>query len=51
MTDAIYKAATGGNSSKIVVLRSLAGINASNTEFLKQLANDPQKVFANWNIC
>lgn len=47
MTDAIYKAATGGNSSEIVALRSLAGINASNTEFLKQLANDPQKVFAN----
>lgn len=47
MTDAIYKAATGGNSSEIVALRSLAGINASNTEFLKQLANDPQKVFSN----
>ena len=47
MTDAIYKAATGGNSSEIVALRSLAGINASNTEFLKQLANDPQKVFVN----
>ncbi len=47
MTDAIYKAAIGGNSTEIVALRSLAGINASNTEFLKQLANDPQKVFAN----
>lgn len=47
MTDAIYKAATGGNSTEIVALRSLAGINASNTEFLKQLAQDPQKVFAN----
>lgn len=46
MTDAIYKAATGGNSSEIVALRSLAGINASNTEFLKQLANDPQSVFS-----
>lgn len=45
MTDAIYKAATGGNSSEIVALRSLAGINASNTEFLKQLSNNPQKVF------
>ena len=45
MTDAIYKAATGGNSSEIVALRSLAGINASNTEFLKQLAENPQKVF------
>ena len=47
MTDAIYKAAVGGNSSEIVALRSLAGINASNTEFLKQLANDPQSVFSN----
>lgn len=46
MTEAIVKAATGGNSSEIVALRSLAGINASNTEFLKQLANNPQKVFA-----
>ena len=47
MTDAIVKAATGGNSSEIVALRSLAGVNASNTEFLKQLSNDPQKVFSN----
>ena len=46
MTDAIYKAATGGNSAEIVALRSLAGINASNTEFLKQLTQAPQKVFA-----
>lgn len=46
ITDAIVKAATGGNSSEIIALRSLAGINASNTEFLKQLANDPQKVFS-----
>lgn len=45
MTDAIYKAATGGNSTEIVALRSLAGINASNTEFLKQLATDPQSIF------
>ena len=44
--DAVVKAATGGNSSEIVALRSLAGINASNTEFLQQLANDPQKVFS-----
>lgn len=46
LTDAIYKAATGGNSSEIVALRSLAGINASNTEFLRQLAQDPQSVFS-----
>ncbi|MCM1221330.1 MAG: hypothetical protein NC548_43305, partial [Lachnospiraceae bacterium] len=47
MTDAIYKAAVGGNSSEIVALRSLAGINASNTEFLKQLASNPKEVFVN----
>ena len=46
MADAIYKAATGGNSSELVALRSLAGINASNTEFLRQLAQDPQGVFS-----
>ena len=47
MTDVIYKAAVGGNASEIVALRSLAGINASNTEFLKQLSSNPQSVFAN----
>lgn len=47
MTDAIYRAATGGNSSEIVALRSLAGINASNTEFLKELNNNPKEVFSN----
>lgn len=46
MTDAIVKAATGGNSSQIVALRSLAGINAGNTEFLKALVNNPQQVFS-----
>lgn len=46
MTEAVYNAATGGNASNLVALRSLAGINASNTEFLKQLSNDPQKVFS-----
>lgn len=45
MVDSIVKAATGGNSSEIVALRSLAGVNASNTEFLKLLASDPQKIF------
>ena len=45
MTDAIVKAATGGNSSEIVALRSLSGVNASNTEFLKQLAQDPKSIF------
>ncbi|MCM1361776.1 MAG: hypothetical protein NC235_07725 [Clostridiales bacterium] len=47
MTDAIYKAAVGGNSSEIVALRSLAGINASNTEFLRQLSTNPKGVFVN----
>ena len=42
----ITKAATGGNSSELVALRSLAGINASNTEFLRRFAEDPQGVFS-----
>lgn len=46
MTDVIAKAATGGNASELVALRSLAGINASNTEFLRQVAANPQKVFS-----
>lgn len=46
MTDAIVKAATGGNAGEIVALRSLAGINASNTEFLQQFAKNPKKVFS-----
>lgn len=46
ITDAVTKAATGGNSPDVVALRSLAGINASNTEFLKALANNPQQVFS-----
>lgn len=45
IVDAVVNAAVGGNSEEIVALRSLAGINASNTEFLKALANDPQSVF------
>lgn len=46
MTDAIVSTATGGNSSELVALRSLAGVNASNTEFLRQLAQNPQKIFS-----
>lgn len=46
MIDAIVKSATGGNSSEIVALRSLAGINASNTEFLKKLSENPQQIFS-----
>lgn len=46
MIDVIVKAATGGNASELVALRSLAGINASNSEFLNALATDPKKVFS-----
>lgn len=46
LTDAIYKMLTGGNASDIVALRSLAGINASNTEFLQAVAKNPQKIFS-----
>lgn len=45
MTDLIYNAAVGGNSDQLVAIRSLAGINASNTEFLRQLAENPKAVF------
>lgn len=45
IVEAVVNAATGGNSDQIVALRSLAGINASNTEFLKAIAKDPQSVF------
>lgn len=47
LTDKIYQLATGGNAEDIVALRSLAGINASNTEFLKALATNPQSVLSN----
>ena len=43
----IVQAAIGGNDSTIVALRSLAGINAGNTDFLRQMAEDPQSVFVN----
>lgn len=46
LTDVLYRAAVGGNSSEIVALRSLAGINASNTEFLKAFADDPQSLIS-----
>lgn len=47
LVDAIVNAATGGNSSALVSLRSLAGINASNTEFLQAFANDTKGIFEN----
>lgn len=46
LVDAVYNAAVGGNSSEIVAIRSLAGINASNTEFLKQLSQNPKKILS-----
>lgn len=46
LTSNIYKILTGGNSADIVALRSLAGINASNTEFLQAFASNPQRVFS-----
>ena len=45
ITDVLYSAAVGGNASELVALRSLAGINASNTEFLREIVKNPQKVF------
>lgn len=41
----VTSAATGGNSSQLTALRSLAGTGASNTAFLQALAKDPQAVF------
>ena len=47
LTSLIGTLATGGNSGTAVALRSLAGINASNTEFLQAFAQDPQGIIAN----
>lgn len=44
ITDVIYKAATGGNSTDLVSLRSLARTGASNSDFLRAFAADPQSV-------
>lgn len=41
----IVNAAIGGNDSSIVALRSLAGINASNTEFLNAFVANPKAIF------
>lgn len=46
ITDAIYKAATGGNSTEIVALRSLAETGASNSAFLKALMKDSKSVIS-----
>ena len=45
MVSAVINAALGGNSSENVAIRSLSGVNASNTEFLRAMAQDPKKVF------
>lgn len=42
----IVSAATGGNDSNLVALRSLAGTGASNTAFLQALASNPSQVLA-----
>lgn len=41
----VVNAAIGGNDSSIVALRSLAGVNAGNTAFLRELASNPQGLF------
>ena len=43
----VVQAAVGGNSSQIVALRSLAGVNAGNTEFLRLMAENPKEIFTN----
>lgn len=43
----VVQAAIGGNNnSQLVALRSLAGINAGNTDFLREMAENPQGVFS-----
>lgn len=46
IVDAVVNSAIGGNNESTVALRSLAGVNASNTEFLKKLASDPKSIFS-----
>lgn len=46
LVDKVVSAAVGGNSNELVALRSLSGKNASNTEFLKMLAENPQQLFS-----
>ena len=44
IVEKITQLLTGGNSQDLVALRSLAGINASNTEFLKAFAKNPKDI-------
>lgn len=46
LVDNVVNAAIGGNDSTIVALRSLAGINAGNTDFLRAMAENPQAIFS-----
>ena len=45
IVDKVVSTALGGNESSLVALRSLTGLNASNTEFLNMLARNPQQIF------
>lgn len=46
LVQSVVDAAIGGNSETNVALRSLAGVNAGNTQFLKAFAENPQKIFS-----
>lgn len=47
LVDNVVQAAIGGNNnSSIIALRSLAGVNASNTEFLRAMAENPKEIFS-----
>ena len=46
VTNVVQAALGGNNTSQLVALRSLAGVNASNTEFLRAMAEDPQAIFS-----
>jgi len=46
LVDNVVQAAIGGNDSSLVALRSLAGVNAGNTEFLRALAENPKEIFS-----
>lgn len=47
LVDNVVQAAIGGNNNTaLVALRSLAGINAGNTDFLREMANNPKAIFS-----
>lgn len=45
LVETVVSAATGGNSSELTALRSLAGVGASNTAFLQEFVKAPQTIF------